>query len=210
MVAGQVRAWEVSDSDVLELLAKLHREDFMPPEYRKLAYADTSVPLAHGQCTLTPKLEAHMLQALGIQEGDQVLEVGTGCAYFTALLAASGAMRVVSLDLFPEFRSAAHDKLESRELSQLVRLLTEDGLHGWPSDAPYDAIVLGGSVPFLEDVILEQLRVGGRLCAVVGTAPTMELLRVERKAEWAWSRESLLETSIPRLIGVQEEHEFKL
>ncbi len=210
MIEGQIRPWDVSDPLVLELLASLRREDFMPLEYRELAYADTSVPLAHGQCVLPPKLEARMLQALHLQEGDKVLEVGTGCAYFTALLAASGVQRVLSLDLFPEFRHTATINLDNLGLAREVHLLVKDGLGGAPDDAPYDAIALTGSVPALDDALLEQLRVGGRLCAVVGADPVMELLLVRRMAEWAWSRESLLETNVPRLIGALEDHAFDL
>ena len=207
MIEQQIRTWDVLDQKVLDLIARIHREDFIPEKYRPLALADTQLPLAHGQCTMTPKMEARMLQALDIKKNDKVLEIGTGCAYLSALLAAS-AGHVTSIDIYPEFTAQAAEKLARYHVHN-VTLGTGDAVRGWNKNSPWDAIVVTGSVPVLEPCFQEQLSDGGRLFVVVGMSPVMEAMLITRIGKHEWSREVLFETDLPALIGAPEPVKFK-
>lgn len=208
MIEQQIRTWEVLDQAILDLLAEIHREDFVPVEYRQLALADIQIPLAHKQVTMTPKVEARLLQALDIKPTDKILEIGTGCAYLTALLARTGH-HVFSVDIFPEFTGEAKTKLARHGIHN-VTLETGDATRGWAQHAPYDVIVLTGSLPVLESCFQKQLNIGGRLFVIVGTSPVMEALLITRIGENEWSTESLFETDIPALAGTKISTEFKL
>lgn len=207
MIEQQIRTWEVLDQRVLDLIERIHREDFVPEEFRRLALADIQIPLDHGQYALTPKMEARILQTLDLRSDDKVLEVGTGCAYLTALLAAM-AGQVISVDLHPDFTRQAAAKLARHGLHH-VTLETGDAAHGWSKDAPYDAIVVTGSVPMLESCWQEQLKINGRLFITVGTAPVMEAMLLTRSGEQEWTRETLFETDIPPLAGVRPVAQFR-
>jgi protein-L-isoaspartate(D-aspartate) O-methyltransferase len=200
MVEQQIRTWEVLDDSILELYETMHREDFMPTEYRRLALADINIPLAHGQVTMTPKVEARVLQSLGLRRSDRVLEIGTGCAFMTALLGCSTA-QVHSIDIFPEFTQSATPKLARYGIGN-VSLQTGNAALGWPQGAPYDVIVLTGSVPQLPDTLLQQLTAGGRLFAIVGQSPVMEARLYTLAAGGAAGCETLFETDLPPLLGL--------
>ena len=208
MIEQQIRPWEVLNQAVLDLISEIHREDFMPESYRELALADIQIPLAHGEVTMTPKVEARLLQSLDIQPGDNILEIGTGCAYLTALLAKSGR-QVTSVDIYRDFTGQAVDKLKRYGISN-VRLDTGDAVRGWGAPDRYDAIAVTGSVPVLDTCFQEQLSVGGRLFMIVGRSPVMEALLITRMGNHEWSRESLFETDLPPLIGAGVPEEFKL
>lgn len=208
MIEQQIRTWEVLDPEVLELFAEVHREDFMPAEFRQLALSDVQIPLLHGRVTMTPKVEARILQALDICKDESILEIGTGCAYLTALLARSGG-QVTSVDIFAEFTAEAKTKLAQHRIDN-VTLETGDAIHGWERHAPYDVIVLTGSVPVLEPCFQEQLNNGGRLFVIVGRPPVMEALLITRIGPREWSTESLFETAVPPLIGAPTTEKFSL
>lgn len=206
MIEQQIRPWEVLDQDVLDLLARVHREDFVPEVYRRVALADVSIPIGHGEITMTPKSEARLLQSLLLEPGDRVLEIGTGCGYLTALLAKS-AHEVISADIYPDFTDRARNKLAQHGISN-VRLETGDAIQGWPMMAPYDAIAVTGSVPMLTGDFQTQLAPGGRLFVIVGTSPVMEALLITRVGEQEWTSESLFETDLPALIGAPQKDTF--
>lgn len=206
MIEQQIRPWEVLNQEVLDLLAAVPREDFVPEEYRRLAFADINIALGHDQVTMTPKVEARLLQSLELRPEDRILEIGTGCGYLTALLAKSGR-HVTSIDIFPDFTAAASDKLARHGFSN-IELVTADAVRGWPARAPYDAIVVTGSVPELDTGFQEQLDLGGRLFIIVGEAPIMEALLITRVGEREWASESLFETYIPPLIGASRKETF--
>ena len=207
MIEQQVRTWEVLDQRVLDLLAVVHREDFIPEPFRKLALADVNIPLAHDQVTMTPKVEARLLQALDISAGDKILEIGTGCGYLTALLSRLGR-EVYSIDIHPDFTESARRKMDELHIAN-VRLLTGDGTDGWPQFAPYDVIVVTGSLPELNPAIERQLAIGGRMFVIIGESPVMEATLVTRVGEEAWSRESLFETDLPPLVGAKKTAAFR-
>ncbi len=207
MIEQQIRPWDVPNQSVLELISELHREDFVPDEYKRLAFADTRIPLAHGQITMTPKVEARLLQALEIKPEDEILEIGTGCAYLTALLAKSGH-HVLSIDIHPEFTEEARVKLQQHDIHN-VTLESGDAVHGWQQSSPYDVIVFTGSVPFLEDCIQQQLKPGGRLCVITGQSPAMEARLITRISENDWYDKVLFETDLPELEGAAQVEPFK-
>lgn len=207
MVEQQIRTWEVLDLSVLELFETMHREDFMPPGFRRLALADINVPLPHGQVTMTPKMEARLLQSVAPKRSDRVLEIGTGCAFLTSLLGLS-AREVHSVDIFPDFTAAAGPKL-ARHGIRNVHLYSGDAALGWPQAAPYDVIVVTGSVPELPDAYAGQLAAGGRLFVIVGQSPVMEALLITRNSAGALSRETLFETDLPPLLGLPAPSAFR-
>lgn len=207
MIEQQIRTWEVLDQKVLNLVQKIHREDFIPDPYKQLAFADVNIPLAHGEVTMTPKMEARILQCLDIQVDDKILEIGTGCAYFTALLASAGK-EVHSIDIYPGFTERAQPLLDAHGLKN-VHLYTGDALHGWPDTAPYDVIAVTGSVPSLIIEHQQQLKVGGRLFVITGKSPIMDAALITRMGQEEWPQESLFETDIPPLVGATKKSDFQ-
>lgn len=207
MIEQQIRPWEVLDPEVLDLLFVVKREDFVPPAYRSLAFADMEIPLGHGQVMLAPKVEAKFLQELGVKKTDKVLEIGTGSGYMAALLAARTEY-VVTVERVPELADFACENLKRAGINN-VNVETGDGARGWPQRGPYDAIVLSGSVPVLPVEILKQLRVGGRLVAVVGQAPVMEAQMVTCTADGVYNTVNLFETVIPALDKVAAKSNFE-
>ncbi len=206
MVEQQIRTWEVLDQQVLDLLLLVKREEFVPSQYRSLAFADMEIPLGHGEKMLAPKLEARMLQELAVKPTDRILEIGTGSGYMTALLAKRGA-HVVSVEIVPEFSAAAAARLQAYGIVN-VTLETGDAARGWSKHAPYDVIVLTGSVPVLADGFRHSLNPGGRLLAVVGEAPVMEAHLVTCASGSACSARELFETCIPTLRNAPQPERF--
>lgn len=201
MIECQIRTWEVLDPQVLTLLEQVKREDFVPEGYRKLAFADFHIPLGFGESMWAPKQEARMLQALDLQASDRVLEIGTGSGYLTALLAAASA-HVLSVEIIDAFYNHAQQKLKAHGVNN-VTLELADAAQGWPKGAPYDAIVVTGSLPVLPDSFKSALAVGGRLVIILGSSPVMQAKRITRVAEHAFSTEDLFETDIPPLHNAQ-------
>lgn len=206
MIEQQIRTWEVLDPVVLTLLKDVPREDFVPPHYLGLAFADLEIPIGHGQMMLSPKMEARIVQSLNLKKTDKVLEIGTGSGYMTALLAKL-TQQVVSVDCVPELTATARKNLERHNITN-VTLEVGDAAHGWTANAPYDVIVLTGSVPVLPEGLQEQLTIGGRLFAVVGEAPVMEATLIRRVADQAFRSDVLFETCVPELTGAPQPERF--
>lgn len=207
MIEQQIRTWEVLDQQVLDLLGQVHREEFVPAAYRKLALADVNIPLAHNQITMTPKVEARLLQALNLTVDDKVLEIGTGCGYLTALLA-TRAKQVTSVDIFSDFTESAASRLAQHGIHN-VNLQTGDAINGWPAEGPYTAIAVTGSLPVANSKLEEQLAVGGRMFVIIGQSPVMSALLVTRTGAGQWTREPLFETDLPALIGAETPEKFR-
>ncbi|MEO8411009.1 MAG: protein-L-isoaspartate O-methyltransferase [Propionivibrio sp.] len=210
MIEQQIRPWDVLDPMVLDLLAVVKREDFVPAAYQDLAFADVELPLADptiaGQTMLTPKIEARMLQELGLRNTDTVLEIGTGSGYMAALLAAK-AEYVYSVEIDASLVELARSNLARAGVVN-VNVDLGDGAQSWPRHAPYDAIVLSGSTSVLPESLLRQLRIGGRLVAVVGESPAMELQLVMRADENAFTTISVLETVVAPLVNAAQRDRF--
>ena len=214
MVEQQIRTWDVLDQEVLDLLYVVPREEFVPVAYRNLAFSDMEVPLEGapgGECMWAPKMEARVLQELAPRRTDRVLEVGTGSGYLTALLAHRAA-RVTSLEIKPDLAAFGRANLE-RHGADNVTLLVDDGAAGtspgFRSQAPWDLIVLTGSVPVLPKVLLDSLAPGGRLFAVVGEAPVMSARLVTCIAPGAHRSVDLFETVIAPLANCEQPARFR-
>jgi protein-L-isoaspartate(D-aspartate) O-methyltransferase len=206
MIEQQIRPWDVLDSAVLELLAVVKREDFVPAAYRALAFVDTEVPLAGGQCMLAPKVEARLLQELGVHKHERVLEVGAGSGFMAALLA-HRAQHVTTLEIDPELAEFAQNNLRRAGVLNAT-VINADGSQGLASEGPYDVIVLSGSVAEVPTALLAQLKVGGRLAAIVGQLPVMRAVVIERSAEQGVERRVLFDTVAQRLRGFEEPTRF--
>lgn len=207
MIEQQIRPWEVLDQGVLSLLAIVKREDFVPPAFRALAFVDTEVPLPQGQVMLAPKVEARLLQALGVGRHERVLEIGAGSGYMAALLAHK-AQSVVTLEIRPALAAMASANLRRAGVTN-ASVREEDGSRGLPAEAPFDVIVLSGSVAALPPSLLEQLKPGGRLVAIVGDEPVMRATLVTCVAPAQFRREELFDTVAPRLQGFAEPSPFR-
>jgi protein-L-isoaspartate(D-aspartate) O-methyltransferase len=197
MIEQQVRAWEVLDLRVLEALQQVPREEFAPPAFREIAFADTQVPLGHGQVMLAPKVEGRILQALDIQPDEDALEIGTGSGFFAACMARL-AHSVRTIDLFPEFVAAATATF-ARTGVHNVTATAADAMQFAERDA-YDVIAVTGALPIYDARFERALKVGGRLFVTVGTGPILEARRVTRTGQGEWLQESLFETGMPALV----------
>lgn len=220
MIEQQIRPWEVLDDSVLSLLSVVKREDFVPPAHRDLAFVDMEVPLGHGQSMLAPMVEARILQELAVQRHERVLEVGAGSGYMAALLAHK-AQHVTTLEVVPELARFAADNLRRAWVGNAT-VLEADASQAPAVDAPFDVIVLSGSVAEVPRALLGQLKPGGRLVAIVGQLPIMHAVLVTRAPEpetgSATSRGSageggyatvqLFDTVAPRLLGFGEPSRF--
>jgi protein-L-isoaspartate(D-aspartate) O-methyltransferase len=205
MVEQQIRTWEVLDQEVLDLLFEVRREDFVPLAYRSLAFADLEIPIGDGERMWTPKMEARVLQELDLKANEAVLEIGTGSAYLTALLAHRSAL-VTSVDVHERFVLEARAKLTRAGIGN-VKVAIGDGARGWGSEQ-YEAIVLTGSTPVLAEAWLKQLKPGGRVFAVVGDAPAMSARMVRWEAPRAMVTEDLFETVIAPLQNAAQPRRF--
>jgi protein-L-isoaspartate(D-aspartate) O-methyltransferase len=210
MVEQQIRPWDVLDQDVLDLLYLVPREEFVPPEYRALAFSDLEIPLEagkpDGERMWQPKLEARVLQELGLRRTDRALEVGTGSGYLCALLAHRCA-QVCSVEIDPALAAFGRANLERHGVDN-VALEAGDAARGWARHAPYDVIVLTGSTPLLPRELLEQLAPDGRLFAVVGEAPAMRARLVVLSSPGAERATTLFETVLKPLVNCARPSRF--
>lgn len=197
MIEQQVRPWEVLDAAVLALLATVKREDFVPPAYRSLAFMDLEVPLGDGQVMLAPRVQARLVQELAPHRHERVLHVGTGSGFVAALLG-HRAQDVVTMEIRPALAETAQRNLRRAGLHN-VRVRVGDGSEGCPDEGPFDAILLDGAVAQVPQLLLGQLKPGGRLVAIEGTEPVMRATRT-RLAPQA-GREELFDTMALPLDG---------
>jgi len=206
MIEQQIRPWEVLDQRVLDLLATVRREDYVPPVYRSLAFVDMEIPLGHGAAMWTPKLEARVVQSLALDRSDRVLEIGTGSGYLTALLAAL-AGSVVSVEIVPELKESAEAKLRAHGLDN-VGLRLGDAARDWAADGKFDVIVLTGSSPVLPEAYSQRLNPRGRLFTIVGEGPAMRATLYAHAEVGAGRQVTLFETVIAPLVNAAEPERF--
>ena len=218
MIEQQIRPWEVLDGQVLALLGVVRREDFVPPACKALAFADMQIPLPPqhnpSQCMLEPKVEARILQDLSVQKHEKVLEIGTGSGYMAALLA-HRAQQVITLEIEPTLVETARKNLQKAGIYNAeVRLadgaanLAEAVSDNGPLRGPFDVIVLSGSVAEVPASLLEQLKIGGRLSAIVGFEPMMRATLITRVDQNAWRTSEAWDTVAPRLQNFPEPSKF--
>jgi protein-L-isoaspartate(D-aspartate) O-methyltransferase len=206
MVEQQVRTWDVLDQRVLDLLFRVKRERFVPPQWRALAFADLELPLAGRAKMWPPRMEARVLQELGLAQSDRVLEIGTGSGYFAALMA-SLAREVVTVEIDPALGESARTRLARMGFDN-VRVETGDGANGWGSES-YDAVVLTGSTPIVAEALIAQVAPGGRLFAVVGDAPAMKARIIRWDTPGARLNVDLFETVVEPLVNAPAPDRFR-
>lgn len=197
MVNQQVRAWNVLDATVLQVISTVPRERFVPAGFEALAFADTQIPIGHGQTMMTPTVEGRLLQALGLRRSDNVLEIGTGTGFLTACLA-SLAASVTSVDIHDEFLRSAARHLEDIGIEN-VDLAAMDATQELPKDH-YDAIAVTGSIQTFDPRYVEALHPGGRLFVIVGNAPAMDARLIRRTGDNDWRSETLFETNLMPIL----------
>jgi protein-L-isoaspartate(D-aspartate) O-methyltransferase len=207
MLNQQVRTWDVLDERVLETLRETPRELFVPESERDLAFADTEVPLAHGQSMMAPKVEARLLQELAIEPTDSALEIGTGSGYLSACLGRL-AERLVSLEIFADLSEIAGNRLDQVGVRNVV-LKDEDATQA-QFDSKFDVIAITASLPALTESFIQLLNPEGRLFVVVGRAPVMQALLVRKHADGSWTEKSLFETMLTPMINADVREPFVL
>ncbi len=212
MIEQQIRTWEVLDASVLDLLERVPREQFVPPQLRALAYVDFELPLdiegvVTGETMLAPKVEARLLQELGIHSHEIVLEIGAGSGYMAAL-AAHKARTVWTIEIDPRLQSFGAANL-ARAGVRNAHVEGADGSLGWAARAPYDVIIVSGSLPELPHELLDQLKIGGRLAAIVGRAPAMQAQIVTRTGAQGFETLPLFETVVKALCNARQPTAFR-
>ncbi|WP_353152490.1 protein-L-isoaspartate O-methyltransferase [Herminiimonas fonticola] len=208
MIEQQIRPWDVLDQDVLELLVVVKREAFVPLAYRALAFADSEIPLPHGESMMTPKLEARILQELAIKKHENVLEIGAGSGYLAALLAYK-ARHVTTLEVEPELKALAQQNLADYGVSN-VDVVEADGAQGYTAaNTTYDVIVVSGSLPVVPEALLAQIKVGGRMFVIVGDTPVMTAQIITRVSDISYNTVNLFETVVKPLRNAAVPSHFK-
>jgi protein-L-isoaspartate(D-aspartate) O-methyltransferase len=217
MIEQQIRTWEVLDQSVLDLLSVVKREAFVPPALRLLAFVDMEIPLKgdfgdgtfydSGEAMFTPKMEARFLQELGIRPHERVLEIGTGSGYLAAL-AAHKAQHVLSVEIDERLHRFGSANL-ARAGVRNVAVELGDGARGWGARAPYDVIIVSGSLPALPAELLAQLKIGGRLAAIVGDAPVMVAQIVTRVSDNGYDTLPIFDTNVKPLRNAWRPSSFR-
>jgi protein-L-isoaspartate(D-aspartate) O-methyltransferase len=207
MIEQQIRPWNVLDTDILELLHVVKREHFVPAAYQNLAFADIEIPLPGGQAMFSPKIEARILEEIRVKKYETVLEIGTGSGYMAALLAHRGA-KVTSVEINSDNRVLAQKNLARAGIHN-VSVVEGNGAEGWTDGAPYDVIVISGALEVLPDAMLKQVKVGGRIAAIVGQAPAMEFNIITRTGESSYSTVEIFETNVQYLSGAAAVSHFR-
>ncbi|GAB3406116.1 protein-L-isoaspartate O-methyltransferase [Massilia agilis] len=207
MIEQQIRPWNVLDQDVLDLLHVVKREQFVPQAYANLAFADVEIPLPGGEAMLAPKIEARILQEVMLKKHEDVLLVGAGSGYLAALLAYKGR-HVTAVEISPELKALAEANLSRAGVTN-VTVELGNAAEGWPAHAPYDVIVVSGSLESLPEGFLKQLKVGGRIAAIIGEPPVMSCNIVTRVADTAYSTVKVFETNVKPLTGAPVASHFE-
>lgn len=206
MIEQQIRPWNVLDEDVLALLHVVKREQFVPKAYENLAFADVEIPLPGGETMFNPKVEARIVQEIAVKKHENVLEIGTGSGYMAALLAHK-ARHVTTVEIQPESVTLARENLAKAGVGN-VSVEEGNGAQGWSTGAEYDVIVVSGGLPVLPEALVKQLKVGGRMIAILGEAPAMSCQLITRTSETAHDAVKVFETVAKPLTGAEAPSRF--
>ncbi|ELX11076.1 protein-L-isoaspartate O-methyltransferase [Janthinobacterium sp. HH01] len=207
MIEQQIRPWDVLDTSVLDLLMVVKRENFVPVVHKALAFADTEIPLPGGVSMLNPKVEARLLQDVNVKKHESVLEIGVGSGYLAALLAHKGR-HVTAVEVSAELKALAEKNFADNGITN-VTVELGDGAQGWSNGAPFDVIVVTGSLPELPPALLQQLKVGGRLAVIIGQSPAMKAQLITRTGEAGYDTRTLFETDVKPLSSAVQPSQFK-
>lgn len=208
MVENQVRPWEVLNARVLGALGQIHRENFVAPAHRQLAFADLCLPLGHGEVMMKPVVEGRVLQALDLQPTDHVLEIGTGSGFLTACMASLSAS-VLSVDMHADFTEAAGQRLQSAGVANAT-LETGEAVLDWQTETRFDAVVVTGAVSVVPERFASWLKEGGRMFVVRGASPAQQAMLITREGGSRFHEESLFETDLPYLAHAEPVRRFVL
>ncbi len=200
MLQKQLREQFMLSESILASMANIPRHDFVPDSYKSIAYADLTIPLDHDEFMMTPNEEARMLAALNILPSDKILEIGTGSGYVTALLATLGHS-VISLDIHEDFIKAANKKLKNHKLDN-IKFIQQNGVSAYEQAKPYDVICITGGLHRLNYSLLNQVRKGGRIFAILGEYPSMTATLFHQDMKGNWQQQSLFETQIKYLKNI--------
>jgi protein-L-isoaspartate(D-aspartate) O-methyltransferase len=206
MIEQQIRPWNVLDQDVLDLLVVVKREEFVPAAHKALAFVDTEIPLPGGEAMFTPKIEARLLQEVQLKKHENVLEIGAGSGYMAALLAHK-ARHVTTVEILPELKALAEANLARAGVTN-VTVELGDGAQGWSAGAPFDVIVISGALEELPEAFLKQVKVGGRIAAIIGQAPAMQAQVITRVSESAYDTVKVFETNVKQLTSTVKHSRF--
>lgn len=206
MIEQQIRPWDVLDLGILDLLSIVKREEFVPAPYKNLAFSDTEIPLPCGENMFAPKLEARILQEAAVKKHENVLEIGAGSGYMAALLGYK-ARHVTTVEIEPELKALAEKNL-AKTLVSNVTVELGDGAQGWGSDE-YDVIIVSGSLPLVPPSLLQQIKIGGRLIAIVGESPVMSAEIITRLSDISYNTIKLFETNVKPLRNALTPSHFK-
>ena len=201
MIEQQIRPWNVLDQDVLDTLVVVKREQFVPAAARALAFVDTEIPLGGGEFMVTPKLEARILQEVQLKKHETALEIGAGSGYLAALLAHRGRA-VTTVEIVPALKTLAETNLANAGVSN-VTVELGNGARGWDQGAPYDVIVISGALEVLPEAFLKQIKVGGRIAAIIGQAPVMSCNIITRVSETGYDTVKVFETNVNYLADTE-------
>jgi len=206
MVEQQIRPWEVLDARVLDVLGEIKREDFVPARHRKLAFADLSIPLEHGEFMMKPVVEGRLLQALELSGEEDVLEIGTGSGFVTACLARL-ARQVVSIERHSDLADRARGRVSASGIRN-CQVLLQDAFDYQPAQS-FDAIAVTGAVAEVPEAFTRWLKPGGKLFVIHGRSPAMEAVLITRQVPDYLDTKSLFETDLPYLKGAQPASRFE-
>lgn len=203
MLEQQIRTWGVLNSNLLDVLAATKRENFVDNKYKDIAFSDMELPLPGIQKMLSPKVEARMLQELTLNKQDNVLEIGTGSGYVTAVLSKMSNF-VYSVEINELNKELAVKNLMESGITN-AKVILGDGVNGLSNHAPYDKIFVGGALTNISDLLKSQLKIGGVLVGIVGYAPIMNVVIIRRITEDKYDTKYLFEVIIDYLLGENDQ-----
>ena len=206
VIEQQIRPWGGLNIRANQALIDIPRENFVPEEYQNLVFADMEIPLNNSEKMLSPKIEGRILDSLHLKGHEDVLEIGTGSGYFTAVLA-SLAKSVKSIEIHKELIDAAKEKIDVLNISN-VELVNEDALNLNLGNEKFDTIVVGCALPVISEDLKRALKISGKLFIVVGSKNQMHATLVERIDGDKWKSKSLFETYIDLMNGSEPLPEF--
>ncbi|MCX7122279.1 MAG: protein-L-isoaspartate O-methyltransferase [Gammaproteobacteria bacterium] len=205
MLSQQIRTWGKVDGKIEDLFRLIDRASFLAPAFQDFAYADMTLPLLHGEIMLSPVVQAKLLQVLNLQVHETVLEVGTGNGFLTALLARQ-AKHVTSVEYYADLSEIALKNL-AKVNGHNVKLCVGNAATGWALDAPVDAVIITGGLPFLPEAFKKCLKPNGRIVAILGEGAAMQVTLICLKGR-QWISEKMFETTVPLLLKAPELERF--
>lgn len=202
MVERQIERRGIRDPRVLDAMRRVPREMFVSPEHAHKAYEDRPLPIGAGQTISQPYIVAFMIEALELQGGEKILEIGGGSGYAAAVLAMIGS-HVFTIERIPQLAETARRNLDAAGIGN-VTVRCSDGTEGWPEEAPFDAIMVSAGAPDEPRALMDQMRIGARMVIPIGGDPTsQELICLHRTAEDVFDRTTLTYVRFVPLIGRQ-------